>query len=139
MRVGFTGTREGMTPLQKTSLRKLFIDLIASELHHGDCVGADAEAHAIAQELGLRIIIHPPIDQSHRAFCEGAHEIRIPKKHFARNRDIVDETTYLTSASVTPHPLEHGGTWYTINYGRKKKDVYVVWPAGTVSLMLRKM
>ncbi len=102
-------------------------------------MGADAEAHAIAQELGLRIIIHPPVDQSHRAFCEGAHETRIPKTHFSRNRCIVGETEHLAGASVTPHPLEHGGTWYTINYARKTKDAYVIWPAGTVSLMLRKV
>jgi hypothetical protein len=46
LRIGFTGTRQGMTKRQRNALR----DLLAA--HHGDAVGVDAEAHDIAIELG---------------------------------------------------------------------------------------
>lgn len=134
-RIGFTGTREGMTELQKASLRKLLIDLRADGLHHGDCLGADAEAHDIALELGLCVYIHPPKDETHRAFCKGACFVDEPATHFARNRKIVDSTDILIGASIAPHPLPKGGTWYTIDYRLKKNSAYVIWPDGTVSIL----
>lgn len=138
MKVGFTGTRQGMTDSQKMTLRQLLFDLGARALHHGDCVGADAESHAIAQELNLYIVIHPPKDESLRAFCQGAHEVREPKTYFARNRDISDETQFLVGASVIDHPQTDGGTWYTIDYNAKTKEPYVIWPNGTVSRLPRR-
>ena len=54
-----------MTPEQKSALRKL-LDGGAGEFHHGDCVGADSEAHDIADECGYGIILHPPTNQSER-------------------------------------------------------------------------
>jgi len=138
MKVGFTGTRQGMTEAQKISLHQLLLDLGATSLHHGDCLGADAEAHTVAQELGLYIVIHPPKDGIHRALCQGAHETREPKTYFARNRAISDETDCLIGASVTDHPLPNGGTWYTIDYNADTKEPYVIWPNGTVSRLPRR-
>ena len=34
-----------------------------THLNHGDCVGADALAHDFAIELGLKVIVHPPLIQ----------------------------------------------------------------------------
>jgi len=133
MKIGFTGTSEGMTVQQKISLRQLLYDLNAAEFHHGDCIGADAEAHEIALDMKLRIVIHPPIKPDKRAWCKGYDELRIPKNYFARNRDIVEETWYLTGASVADRPLEIGGTWYTIKYAQKTKEPFVIWPNGTVT------
>ena len=31
-----------------------------TEVHHGDCIGADASFHNIAKESRKRIVIHPP-------------------------------------------------------------------------------
>lgn len=74
LRVGFTGTRHGMTPAQTETFVATLRELEASlgplaEFHHGDCVGADAEAHCLVR-LHFRecyIILHPPIDEAHRA------------------------------------------------------------------------
>ena len=53
--VGFTGTQIGMSPLQKKTFTKLIKFLLAdnkiTSFHHGDCVGADADAHNIVKQL----------------------------------------------------------------------------------------
>ncbi len=141
--IGWTGTQKGMTPLQKASAGKLLIELRMTELHHGDCIGADEEIHDFALFLRrtgvpqLRIVIHPPQDESKRAFCKGADLILPPKTHFARNRDIVVTTEITVGASIADHPLDRGGTWYTLNYARPRRDSYAIWPNGTVSFFLR--
>lgn len=58
MKIGFTGTRQGMTPAQRLKATHWLAKLSATEFHHGDCMGADAEAHAIA--LSLKILHHYP-------------------------------------------------------------------------------
>lgn len=135
MKIGFTGTREGMTAAQKEGVVRELIALGATELHHGDCVGADADADLIAHELGLYVVIHPPVDETHRAFCRYADETRAPKTHFARNRDIVDETVHLIATPRTMYEEPRGGTWYTVNYARKRiKPLNIVWPDGKIRL-----
>ncbi len=140
MKIGFTGTRNGMTHKQSVAFQKTVGDLVknlssANYFHHGDCVGADAEAHIIAPAFPNIIpVIHPPIDETHRAFCI-AQDIRPAKSHFARNRDIVNETDILVACPpyMTPIVKETlGGTAYTVNYARNRgKPVVICWPDGT--------
>jgi hypothetical protein len=79
MKIGFTGSRNGMSHEQRVSLRAIltFVQHLLSspdgaiEFHHGDCVGADSGAHDIAMEAGCYIVIHPPSNDKLRAYCEG--------------------------------------------------------------------
>jgi len=141
MKVGFTGTRNGMTAAQAAAFGAVISELPSfAEFHHGDCVGADDEAanavHEMRLEEGghrLAIVCHPPLDEKLRAFNPCHDAIRAPKTHFARNRDIVDESDVLiaTPAQMTHQP--RGGTWYTVDYARKKgRLVILVLTDGTV-------
>ena len=121
--IGFTGSRNGMTPLQKDKLRKLVGSLQSLQsFHHGDCKGADAEAHDIITELcpNVSIIIHPPSNDKMRAYKKGT--VLQPKDYIARNHDIVDSTSIMIA---TPQEAEsdprsqRSGTWATIRYARR--------------------
>jgi hypothetical protein len=72
--VGFSGTRAGMTAQQKERLEFKLRELRRLDFHwfhHGDCTGADAEAHDIAKTLGYKIAIHPPNEPFLRALKKG--------------------------------------------------------------------
>lgn len=109
MIVGFTGTRMGMTGAQQQTLMSELHRIGATVLHHGDCQGADAQAHAIGRQLGLRIVGHPPLGNGLRAFmiCD---ELREPAEFMVRNRTIVHETQVLIGTPTAPSDadLVHG-------------------------------
>ena len=136
MKVGFTGTRQGMTREQK---RRLVIQLLRfnpSEFHHGLCVGADAQADLIAsQALGLKTVGHPPDNPVFRAWND-CDEIRAEKPYLERDRDIVDETDCLIAAPKTDTEEPRSGTWYTIRYATNQgKRVFLIKPNGRLETM----
>jgi hypothetical protein len=131
--LGFTGTRDGMTAEQKKAVRKIMQQFNIRNFRHGDCIGADAEAHDIFVDLyGRDPIIHPPVDEEHRAF-KTRNIILPPKTHFARNRDIVDMSGYMLVAPKHTRVQTRGGTWYTHAYAEKKQVPWsIVWPDGRI-------
>lgn len=162
LKVGITGTRYGMSEKQRGVISDTF-DLMAKnyyiELHHGDCVGVDAEADHLIREYQkkYKIIIHPPVEDSHRARCKtspfatlesyekhasefagkwGQAVVAVePKTYLARNRDIVNATHIVIAAPQTAIELQHSGTWYTIRYANKQRvPLLLVNPDGSTSL-----
>jgi len=126
--LGFTGTRHGMTPAQRAAVAEIIRN--AKILHHGDCLGADREAHDIATAHRAWVVVHPPATPQWRAFCPG-HEHRTPKQYLKRNRDIVDETDELLAAPEGPAALR-SGTWATVRYALSVgRRVTIVWPDGS--------
>jgi hypothetical protein len=129
MKVGFSGSRLGMTAPQLAQIAHLLEEHGATELHHGDCVGADAEVHALAVARGIRVVLHPPKDPKLRAFCLAA-ESRPPKGYLVRNADIVRETDLLLAAPSGPEQ-PRSGTWATIRRAIELgRPVCVVLPSG---------
>jgi len=135
MNVGFTGTRFGMSELQKQTLYEKLKEIklppsvvtISDEFHHGDCVGADAEAHVIALNLKYKVVIHPPDQDKLRAFCVVSYKIEVPKPYLDRNKMIVDSCHLLIAAPRTNGEELRSGTWSTIRYAKhKKKEVYIL-------------
>jgi len=117
MKIGFTGSRFGMTSRQCQELRSILSQSDVFEFHHGLCKGADEQAHEIALTRGLFIIGHPPILRSQRVVCK-CNEIRLARTYIERNRDIVKETDLLV---VAPHKPEYlrSGTWATKRYAER--------------------
>lgn len=142
MNIGFTGTRYGMTYKQKREVLRFLEDredLPEYKVHHGDCIGADAQFHDFAKIFGFKIIIHPPQDDSKRAFC-GIHdndpdiEILPAKAYLDRNRDIVYQSDFLIAAVEGPEEKStRSGTWYTIRQAAKREvNTLIVYPDGTI-------
>ncbi len=140
MRIGITGTRSGLTENQIKSVRKYLLEKFqhGAELHHGDCVGADAEVAAIAKEIGYKIVCHPPIKNDLRAYFLSDEE-KPPFSYFARNRNIVEETDCLIVCPYQNEWQSHGGTWYTHDYAeKKKKPILVIFPDSNEIIQLMK-
>lgn len=129
MKVGFTGTQRGMSAVQKESLAQFLLGAVPAEFQHGDCVGADGEAHAVAALLGVRIVIRPGSDPKRRAFCSG-DVVMPPAPFLVRNRAIVDDVDVLVAAPLTDAEQVRSGTWATVRYARKCGKPVVVLPRG---------
>lgn len=126
MKIGFTGTRKGMTDIQKELFTKLIIERNPIEFHHGDCIGADYDAHQNVSKLGIRIVIHPPIIPTYRAYCK-SFNIFPPLPYMVRNRSIVNETDLLIACPKSNKEELRSGTWSTVRYARKQhKEVIIL-------------
>lgn len=126
MQLGFTGTSKGITDRQHRLLAKEIAK--CDVFHHGDCIGADAQAHDIARAYGAYIILHPPDNGRARAFCIPDEE-RAPLPYLDRNQAIVDECDYLVACPKLMHEEQRSGTWATVRRARKAgKKVVVLWP-----------
>ena len=66
MILGFTGTQKDVTGKQFDAMLTLVTELRPTEIHHGDCVGADHRFHQLCEWLNsmnpnyqIEIHIHP--------------------------------------------------------------------------------
>ena len=128
MKIGFTGSREGMSQHQKEQFVLKMCELSPKEFHHGDCKGADAEAHDIVREFfpDVKIFVWPPTVKIMRAFKEG-DVINEPMDYVHRDEKIVDSSEYLIGAPrITDVEQKRSGSWYTIRYARRSNKPYVV-------------
>ncbi len=147
--VGFTGSRTGITDAQKRIVEKMLGMIHPIEVHHGECVGADAAFHEIVKETlpECHIIGHPPKSDILQAKLEGYFREEKPLGYLNRDQKIVDACTILIGCPkigrkftdlVDRATSKYGnqyrsGTWYTINYALKTgKEVVIVNPDGTI-------
>ena len=92
-----------------------------SVFHHGDCIGADAQAHWLASIMKIDIEIHPPINDYARARCLGAKFVHPEKEFIARNHDIVNAADVVfATPSGAVEKFRGSGTWATMRYANKK-------------------
>ena len=135
--VGFTGTQHGMTDYQKRWLRNWFkAERGIGWLHHGDCIGADAEAHVIATEADILIHKHPPTDDARQAHMEAMYMVEEePEEYLVRNAAIVRATEYLIAMPAHHNEVRRSGTWATIRSARRQgKTIYIVDPGGLLTI-----
>lgn len=118
-RIGFTGTQQGLTEKQQASLIKYLTSLLPfAEFHHGDCIGADAQAAEIVRDLPCDILVvaWPCNIEPKRAYFP-SDVIHPVEKPLIRNRHIVDSVDRLIVCPKGPKELR-SGTWATYRYSR---------------------
>ena len=128
--VGFTGTRRGMTYSQIVRVTRLINMHQPQVVHHGDCIGADAQFHDICLACGTcEIVIHPPTNTSMRAYCKGATNILNPTAYLDRNKKIVNLSNFLIACPMQKEEQLRSGTWSTIRFAKKTDtDVVIIYP-----------
>lgn len=134
--VGFTGTKKGLMFPQLAALHTTMARLFGEgfrTLHHGDCVGGDAEAHRVWREHpGGLVHLHPPLDTTGRAFCD-FDLTEEPRDFLVRNHDIAVATSVLVAAPRRTVEERRSGTWATVRYARQcGSRVLLVMPNGEV-------
>lgn len=139
MKVGFTGTRTGMTEPQVATLVKLIHCLLPTELHHGCCIGSDQQAHEmvlLSDGNQIKLMAHPPKNKSQAFEPIGAHTIFPEAEFIKRNHNIVDKTEELIAISRTKEWELRSGTWATIRYAQKLgRPVHIIYPNGDTELV----
>jgi hypothetical protein len=150
LRLGFTGTRDGMTAAQAKAFRALLDKLRPVEFHHGDCIGSDEDAHEIFHKwrrsespavtgIDPVIHVHPPDNDSKRArvkLYEGdvLHE---EQSYHVRNKAIVDAGTLLVATPNSPAEQLKSGTWWTIRAAKKAGTKFkIIRPDGSITAKL---
>jgi hypothetical protein len=126
--VGFTGTRQGMSAYQIITLKTIlstFRTLGVVEFHHGDAMGADAEAATVADILGFKLVAHPCTLANQRAHIPAA-VVWPAKPPLERNRELVDCVEALLVAPKTDKEELRSGTWATKRYAQKKGTAFIL-------------
>lgn len=134
--IGVTATRNGLTRAQKQRAQILMSSI--RELHHGDGIGGDRDAHEIVRgfDNGARIVGHPPADDKLRAFCN-CDELAEPRPYLERNREIVDASDLLIGFPKSHIEYRRSSTFATIRYAmRTKTPLLIVWPDGSFAKTL---
>jgi len=121
MEIGFTGTLRGGTDEQLKMLYNVMQGLrhsttIEAWFHHGDCVGADAQAHKIAVELKYKVALHPPDNPARRAWCKA--DYTYPELPYLERNQVIVETTRFLLAAPYSREMRRSGTWTTVRKAR---------------------
>jgi len=140
MKIGFTGTRNGLTPAQRAQV-KLELDRRAGQIeqaHHGGCCGGDEEFHELLHWTG---VVAPGKIHVHWCDLEGHQSAAVrgdrqaywyaERPPLSRNRDIACAVDLLIVAPKN-YRWSRSGTWATYNYAVKVGvPVLIVFPDGT--------
>lgn len=151
MRIGFTGTQNGMTDVQKDFVLQILKLKDCKEFYHGDCIGSDAEAADIAVDYGVSLFtIYPPINLNKRAWWCNTRKVvhlpveyiplnyrdknifvrwMLPDEYLERNKRIVDDVEWMIAAPKEHKHTVRSGTWSTIRYAWKtKREITIIPP-----------
>ena len=133
VKIGFTGTRHGMSDIQIQEFKNIIQAKNFKEFHHGMCVGSDKQAHDFIISKKIKTVGHPP---KYKKFVADCHCDILMKSYdyLKRNKNIVDETDILIAAPDTKERVR-SGTWSTVRYARKQhKKIYIIHKNGRVTI-----
>lgn len=138
MKVGFTGTREGLTAQQHRTLGRILMKLAPAEFHHGACVGADEQAAALLDTLDMRggcdeFAYPSTFGNLTSQNLHTARRVAKPKAALMRNRDIVRACDILIACPKEEEEVLQSGTWSTVRYCKNEhsaKPLILIGPDG---------
>jgi hypothetical protein len=129
VKIGFAGSRTGMTDTQIQKVKEVLAKYDVVEVHHGDCLGADAQFHDICTEKGLKIIVHPPLSKEFRAFkTTGSTTILTEKAYNARNTELVESCDFFIGCPAKWKTNPHSGTWKILECALQQKMSAQIFP-----------
>lgn len=135
MKIGFTGTRIGMSKAQKRVFESLIDEYWPEVFHHGLCQGADEEAHLIVRSMkpSCRIEGHPPTNYKFVSDVDcDKYFPQVP--YLTRNKSIVNCASLLIATPKTNQEELRSGTWSTIRFARRTgKQLNIILPDGEIS------
>jgi hypothetical protein len=137
MKVGFTGTREGMTLNQRSQFWSWLSKQGATSFRQGCCIGADSQAAYVASKVVPRPTIVGHLSNLQAQTCPRAvglcDDTVPPEPPLVRNHDIVDACDVLAACPRGPEE-RRSGTWATVRFARTiGRRVVIFWPDGTVT------
>lgn len=138
IRLGFTGSRRGLTDKQRIVLDELVAKICPDEASHGDCIGADAEFHEAVRELvkPCKITVWPSTYEDMRAFCKG-DVVHDPMPARDRDQLIVKFSTHFIGCPPTEEEIAQSGSWMTLRMARKVKtmvhQLHLIRPSGRLT------
>ncbi len=123
-----------MTQEQMVLFAGVINELGVTEFYHGDCLGADKDAHDLVVTFGDIAIKKRPCDlESQRAWTLEGDCIAEPEPPLDRNRKLVDDGDTLVATPGEQQEELRSGTWATIRYAkRQQKPIIIIWPNGHV-------
>ena len=137
-RIGFTGTQQGMTLEQASSLQAFLASRPHNFVgHHGVCVGADHQFDTFARAaLNFEWMELHPCNLPDKQFCPPQaprdvwHPVLGPLQ---RNEIIVQKSDFLIATPKEATMQLRSGTWTTVRYAVKAgKQVHVILPNGAL-------
>lgn len=133
-RIGFTGSRNGMTDAQKELLTEVLATNGMTSFVHGGATGADTEAHDIASWVPITVM--PGCDKNGvprnpREWGDADVEKALP--FLVRNLRIINDSDMMVACPDSMMEIGRSGTWSTIRQTRKKRvPLVIIFPDGTI-------
>jgi hypothetical protein len=135
MRIGFSGSRNGLTDAQRGVLLTLLRQYGPGDWFiHGGEKHADAEAHFIARNQLMRVKVWPSDMKNTQAEFPDAVEVMAAMPPLKRNSYIVvDNLDHLYACPRSPVEVMRSGTWSVVRRCRKQLvDHSIILPDGHV-------
>lgn len=138
--IGFSGTRYGMTDIQRIELVKILLNHYPFySIRAGNCIGADEEFNKIIFTIFPKVqrISHPPINKS---LCSQVPYTLYeePKDYLERNKDIINYSTIFIACPDGLVEKLRSGTWQAIRYAKTTKHLIykiIVFPDGSIKII----
>lgn len=119
MKIGFTGTRRGMTQLQEREFRRLITVMAPTHFYHGGAIGSDVRAAMIVREIRrsyCQIECFPARKNYTPLQDEVVHPVTLDP--IARNPYIIAASEFLIATPYEEQEILRSGTWATIRLAR---------------------